>query len=93
MAYSRRRSYNRKYKSQKTSLKRSRKYKKQKRRKSPKNALIHHYGKSYYDKFERCVKNVKSKSNRRYNAFAICHASIQGKTKWKRKSRSDRIRK
>lgn len=52
------------------------------------------YGKKFYDKLERCVREVKSKSGI-ISPYAICFASLEGTTKHHtkaRKSRSHRSR-
>jgi hypothetical protein len=36
-------------------------------------------------KFDRCVTKVKSKSGKKVNPYAICNASISGKTKDRKK--------
>ena len=36
-------------------------------------------------KFDRCVMEVKSKSGKKVNPYAICNASMSGKTKHRKK--------
>jgi len=36
-------------------------------------------------KFDRCVTKVKSKSGKKVNPYAVCNASMSGKTKHKKK--------
>ena len=36
-------------------------------------------------KFDRCVSKVKSRSGKKANPYAVCNASMGGKTKHKRK--------
>lgn len=36
-------------------------------------------------KFDRCVTKVKRKSGKKVNPYAVCNASMSGKSKLKRK--------
>lgn len=36
-------------------------------------------------KFDRCVTKVKRKSGKKVNPYAVCNASMSGKSKHKRK--------
>jgi hypothetical protein len=38
-------------------------------------------------KFDRCVSKVKSRSGKKANPYAVCNATMSGKTKGKSKTR------